>query len=284
VIPSDNHWIVGTTDSDWSLDRAHPAATHRDITYLITTLNEVLTDPLTTDDVVGVYVGLRPLLTGDSDKTSKLSREHAVTSSTGGLVSIAGGKYTTYRVMAADTIDMVGIDQGLDLPKSSTDQVPLLGSEGYVQLRAQISEIAETWGVLPATVDHLLSRQGDRIYEVLDLIKEDASLAELIDPLLPYVRAEVVHAVRFEAALHLEDVLVRRTRLSIESPDRGTDSALQVAGLMARELRWDQRRLDSEVAHYLDRVAAERASNEQLDDVTADARRVAVGEVRDNLN
>ena len=160
VIPSDNHWIVGTTDSDWSLDRAHPAATHRDITYLITTLNEVLTDPLTADDVVGVYVGLRPLLAGDSDKTSKLSREHAVTSSTGGLVSIAGGKYTTYRVMAADTIDMVGIDQGLDLPKSSTDQVPLLGSEGYVQLRAQISEIAETWGVLPATVDHLLSRQG----------------------------------------------------------------------------------------------------------------------------
>ena len=284
VIPSDNHWIVGTTDSDWSLDRAHPAATHRDITYLITTLNEVLTDPLTTDDVVGVYVGLRPLLAGDSDKTSKLSREHAVTSSTGGLVSIAGGKYTTYRVMAADTIDTVGIDQGLDLPKSSTDQVPLLGSEGYVQLRAQISEIAEAWGVLPATVDHLLSRQGDRIYEVLDLIKEDVSLAELIDPRLPYVRAEVVHAVRFEAALHLEDVLTRRTRLSIESPDRGTDSAIQVAELMARELSWDQRRLDSEVAHYLDRVAAERASNEQLDDVTADARRVAVGEVRDNLN
>ena len=284
VIPSDNHWIVGTTDSDWSLDRAHPAATHRDITYLITTLNEVLTDPLTTDDVVGVYVGLRPLLAGDSDKTSKLSREHAVTSSTGGLVSIAGGKYTTYRVMAADTIDTVGIDQGLDLPKSSTDQVPLLGSEGYVQLSAQISEIAEAWGVLPATVDHLLSRQGDRIYEVLDLIKEDVSLAELIDPRLPYVRAEAVHAVRFEAALHLEDVLTRRTRLSIESPDRGTDSALQVAELMARELSWDQRRLDSEVAHYLDRVAAERASNEQLDDVTADARRVAVGEVRDNLN
>ena len=94
----------------------------------------------------------------------------------------------------------------------------------------------------------------------------------------------MVHAVRFEAALHLEDVLTRRTRFSIESPDRGTDSALQVAELMARELSWDQRRLDSEVAHYLDRVAAERASNEQLDDVTADARRVAVGEVRDNLN
>lgn len=284
VIPSANHWIVGTTDSDWHLNRAHPAATHRDITYLITTLNEVLADPLTTDDVVGVYVGLRPLLAGDSEKTSKLSREHAVTCSTSGLVSIAGGKYTTYRVMAADTIDAVGVDQGLDLPKSSTDQVPLIGSERYLQLRAQISEIAEMSGVLPATVEHLLSRQGDRIYEVLDLIKEDVSLAELIDPHLPYVLAEVVHAVRFEAALHLEDVLTRRTRLSIESPDRGTNSALRVAELMARELNWDRNKLESEVGHYLDRVAAERASNEQLDDVTADAQRLAVGEIRDNLN
>ncbi len=284
VIPSANHWIVGTTDSDWHLNRAHPAATHRDITYLITTLNEVLADPLTTDDVVGVYVGLRPLLAGDSEKTSKLSREHAVTCSTSGLVSIAGGKYTTYRVMAADTIDAVGVDQGLDLPKSSTDQVPLIGSERYLQLRAQISEIAEMSGVLPATVEHLLSRQGDRIYEVLDLIEEDVSLAELIDPHLPYVLAEVVHAVRFEAALHLEDVLTRRTRLSIESPDRGTNSALRVAELMARELNWDRNKLESEVGHYLDRVAAERASNEQLDDVTADAQRLAVGEIRDNLN
>tara|TARA_Y100001936_G_scaffold245575_1_gene287765 strand:- start:5229 stop:6227 length:999 start_codon:yes stop_codon:yes gene_type:complete len=284
VIPSGSHWIVGTTDSDWHLNRSHPAATHRDITYLLGTLNEVLTHPLTTDDIVGVYVGLRPLLDGDSDKTSKLSREHAVTTSVGGLVSIAGGKYTTYRVMAADTINAVRIDQGLDLPESSTDQVPLLGSEGYIKLRAQIGEIAEMSGVLPATVDHLLSRQGDRIYEVLDLIKEDISLAELIDPRLPYLRAEVVHAVRFEAALHLEDVLTRRTRLSIESPDRGTNSALQVAELMARELNWDQKRVDSEVAHYLDRVAAERASNEQFDDETADAQRVAVGEVRDNFN
>lgn len=284
VIPSANHWIVGTTDSDWHLNRAHPAATHRDIAYLITTLNEVLADPLTTDDVVGVYVGLRPLLAGDSEKTSKLSREHAVTCSTSGLVSIAGGKYTTYRVMAADTIDAVGVDQGLDLPKSSTDQVPLIGSERYLQLRAQISEIAEISGVLPATVEHLLSRQGDRIYEVLDLIEEDVSLAELIDPHLPYVLAEVVHAVRFEAALHLEDVLTRRTRLSIESPDRGTNSALRVAELMARELNWDRNKLESEVGHYLDRVAAERASNEQLDDVTADAQRLAVGEIRDNLN
>ena len=284
VIPSANHWIVGTTDSDWHLNRAHPAATHRDIAYLITTLNEVLADPLTTDDVVGVYVGLRPLLAGDSEKTSKLSREHAVTCSTSGLVSIAGGKYTTYRVMAADTIDAVGVDQGLDLPKSSTAQVPLIGSERYLQLRAQISEIAEMSGVLPATVEHLLSRQGDRIYEVLDLIEEDVSLAELIDPHLPYVLAEVVHAVRFEAALHLEDVLTRRTRLSIESPDRGTNSALRVAELMARELNWDRNKLESEVGHYLDRVAAERASNEQLDDVTADAQRLAVGEIRDNLN
>jgi len=284
VIPSGSHWIVGTTDSDWHLNRAHPAATRKDITYLLTTLNQVLADPLTDNDVVGVYVGLRPLLNGDSDKTSKLSREHAVTTSTGGLVSISGGKYTTYRVMAADTIDAVGVDQGVDLPESSTAQLPLVGSAGHKQALLRAGEIAAGSGIDPAAIKHLISRHGGRIDEVLDLIRADASLGKPIDPTLPYLRAEVVHAVRFEAALHLEDVLTRRTRLSVESRDRGTASALAVAELMASELNWDQGRIDTEVDHYLSRVTAERASNEQVDDETADAYRVAVGEVRENFS
>ena len=119
---------------------------------------------------------------------------------------------------------------------------------------------------------------------IRDRIRADASLGKPIDPTLPYLRAEVVHAVRFEAALHLEDVLTRRTRLSVESRDRGTASALAVAELMASELNWDQGRIDTEVDHYLSRVTAERASNEQVDDETADAYRVAVGEVRENFS
>ena len=105
VIPWGTHWIIGTTDTDWNLDLAHPAATKADIDYILGTVNTVLATPLTHDDIDGVYAGLRPLLAGESEETSKLSREHAVAVPAPGLVAIAGGKYTTYRVMAADAID-----------------------------------------------------------------------------------------------------------------------------------------------------------------------------------
>src|ERR1700740_959061 len=105
VIPWGSHWIIGTTDTDWALDLAHPAATKADIDYILGTVNTVLATPLTHADIDGVYAGLRPLLAGESDETSKLSREHAVAVPAAGLVAIAGGKYTTYRVMAADAID-----------------------------------------------------------------------------------------------------------------------------------------------------------------------------------
>ncbi len=283
IIPSGTHWIVGTTDTDWQLDRAHPAASKKDIDYLLTTLNRVVENPLTVRDVVGVYAGLRPLLQGDAATTSKLSREHAVTISTAGLVSISGGKYTTYRVMALDTIDAVGSDQGRNLSRSPTAELPLIGAHNYEQVRTRAAEIALKSGVPLAGVNHLISRHGDRINEVLDLITADESLGGLIDPDLPYLRAEVIHAVRFEAALHLEDVLTRRTRLSVETWDRGTDSALQVAQLMAEELGWDESQVRREVEHYVKRVESERSSNSQLDDEDADASRIAVGDVRESF-
>ena len=130
---------------------------------------------------------------------------------------------------------------------------------------------------------HLISRHGDRIDEVLNLIAADESLKALIDEDLPYLRAEVIHSVRFEGALHLEDVLTRRTKISIESWDRGTDSALLVAELMARELEWDQSRIHSEVEHYLKRVESERSSNTQLDDQKADTSRLAAGDIRESF-
>jgi len=102
VIPWKNHWLIGTTDTEWNLDLAHPAATKSDIDYLLDCVNTVLVAPLTHDDIEGVYAGLRPLLAGESEETSALSREHAVARVVPGLISIAGGKYTTYRVMAAD--------------------------------------------------------------------------------------------------------------------------------------------------------------------------------------
>ena len=105
VIPWGRHWIIGTTDTDWELDKAHPAASSRDIQYLLDHVNALLERPLSHEDVEGVYAGLRPLLSGESDSTSKLSREHVVAHPVPGLVVVAGGKYTTYRVMAKDAVD-----------------------------------------------------------------------------------------------------------------------------------------------------------------------------------
>ncbi|MBA3905851.1 MAG: glycerol-3-phosphate dehydrogenase/oxidase, partial [Pseudonocardiales bacterium] len=126
VIPWGRHWIIGTTDTDWSLDKAHPAASAADIDYLLQHVNTVLEEPLTHEDVEGVYAGLRPLLSGESDSTSKLSREHAVAHTAPGLVVVAGGKYTTYRIMARDAVDEAVRAIDAKVPPSVTDTVPLL--------------------------------------------------------------------------------------------------------------------------------------------------------------
>ena len=284
VIPWDHHWIVGTTDTDWDLDRAHPAASQKDIRYLLSTLNEVLNTPLDYGDIVGVYAGLRPLLAGESEKTSKLSREHAVSVPAPGLVSISGGKYTTYRIMAADTIDAVGIDQNLDLQASGTASVPLIGAVGYHKVRSEAEKISQVTGLSLKVINHLISRHGDRIDEILDLISVDPELGEPLASDHPYLRAEVIHAVRSEAALHLEDVLTRRTRLSVETRDRGTESAREVAELMAPELGWSEATVNREVDHYLRRVASERESNNELNDQAADATRLGTRDVRKGMS
>jgi glycerol-3-phosphate dehydrogenase len=131
VIPWGRHWIVGTTDTDWQLDKAHPAASSRDIDYLLGQVNTVLSTPLTREDVEGVYAGLRPLLAGESEQTSKLSREHVVAHPTPGLVVVAGGKYTTYRVMAKDAVDEAVRAMDFRVAPSCTDEVPLVGAAGW---------------------------------------------------------------------------------------------------------------------------------------------------------
>src|SRR6201995_3465620 len=129
VIPWGGHWIIGTTDTDWHLDRSHPAASARDISYLLDQVNTVLYRPLSTDDIEGVYAGLRPLLSGEAGSTSKLSPGPAVVEPMLGLLLVAGGKYTTYRVMAADVIDRAARRLGPHVPPSGTDQLPLLGAD-----------------------------------------------------------------------------------------------------------------------------------------------------------
>lgn len=279
VIPWGRHWLIGTTDTDWHLDKAHPAATTADIDYVLEHVNAVLAVPLTREDVEGVYAGLRPLLAGESEQTSKLSREHLVGHSVPGLVMIAGGKWTTYRVMAKDAIDAAADALDGKIPESTTKNIPLLGAEGYQAAWNKRGKIARAFGLHTVRVEHLLNRYGTLTDELLDLIRETPSLAEPLPGADDYIQAEVVYAASHEGALHLEDVLARRTRISIEAWDRGVSAAPVAARLMAGVLGWDAEREAREVAFYLKRVAAERASQEQPDDESADRVRLEAPDI-----
>lgn len=283
VIPWGRHWIIGTTDTDWDLSKDHPAASRSDIDYLLEHVNRVLVEPLTHADVEGVYAGLRPLLAGESDATSKLSREHAVSTGVKGLVVIAGGKYTTYRVMAKDAVDAAvhGLSSQLDrtVPPSCTEDVPLLGADGYEALWNQRHRLADDSGLTVARLEHLLHRYGSLVVELLDLVATDPSLGEPLTGADDYLRAEVVYGVTHEGARHLDDVIARRTRISIETFDRGTEVAREVADLMGDALGWTAEQRDVEVEHYLKRVAAERESQTMPDDETADAARMGAPDV-----
>ena len=280
IIPWGSHWIIGTTDTDWNLDLAHPAATKADIDYILSTVNTVLATPLTHADIDGVYAGLRPLLAGESEETSKLSREHAVAVPAPGLVAIAGGKYTTYRVMAADAIDTAVQFVPARVAPSITEKVSLLGADGYFALINQVEHVGELVGLHPYRVRHLLDRYGSLMDEVLALAADRPELLSPIKEAPGYLKVEALYAAAAEGALHLEDILARRMRISIEYPHRGVDCAREVAELVAPVLGWSGADVDREVANYSARVEAEILSQAQPDDVSADELRASAPEAR----
>ena len=280
VIPWGTHWIIGTTDTEWNLDLAHPAATKVDIDYLLDHVNTVLATPLTYDDIDGVYAGLRPLLAGERDDTSKLSREHAVAVPAPGLVAIAGGKYTTYRVMGEDAIDAASEFVPARVAPSITEKVPLLGADGYFALVNQAERVGAYYGLHPYRVRHLLDRYGSLIGEVLAMAEDKPELLGPITEAPVYLKVEAVYATAAEGALHLEDIMARRMRISIEYPHRGVDCALEVAEVVAPILGWDADDIQREVDTYIARVDAEVRSQQQPDDESADALRAAAPEAR----
>jgi glycerol-3-phosphate dehydrogenase len=277
-IPWDSRWIVGTTDTDWSGDRAEPAATAEDVDYILREANRVLARPLTRADVLAVYAGLRPLVAppasspgpaGPGDKaagqdkpTTKLSREHVVDTPLPGLASIAGGKFTTYRLMARDVVDAAVADLDLPgpVPPSVTGLLPLLGADGLPAVRASAGRLAADYDVPLAVTAHLIARYGSLAPEVLDLIRADKTLGRPLADGHPYVRAEVAYAVTHEGALHVEDVLARRVRLLIESSDAGAAAAPEVVTIMAGLLGWHRRRRAAELQRYLGFAAANSAA------------------------
>ena len=280
VIPWGNQWLVGTTDTDWNLDKAHPAASRSDIDYLLSQVNSVLTTPLTHDDILGVYAGLRPLLSGESEETSQLSREHAVARPVPGLISVAGGKYTTYRVMARDAVDAAVQDLGRPVAPSVTDRTPILGAEGFQALSNSVEALAAEWSLTTWRMRRLLDRYGSLVTEVLEPTRTDPSLLEPLEGADQYLLAEIRYAVTHEGALHLDDILTRRTRISIEVADRGLTAAEPVTRLVAPMLGWGDAAADLELEAFRERVRAERASQSEAGDDAADAARRAAADIR----
>jgi len=251
VIPWKEFWIVGTTDTQWTGSKEQPLANREDIDYIIEQANQVLLHPLKHSDVISVYAGIRPLVAPmEASSTTKISREHVVDHPLEGLISVAGGKYTTYRIMARDAIDAAASDLLKIVPKSCTEEIVLLGADGYQASLNNVGGLAAAHNVPREVILHLLSRYGSIFEEVLESAKIDASLLERIDPNLPYLRAEIRYAVTHEKALHVSDVLMRRTRIAIEVRDRGLSAAPGVAQMMASLLGWGSAKIEQEITEY----------------------------------
>ena len=280
VLPWGTHWIIGTTDTEWEFGLDHPSASRADIDYLLGHANAVLRDPLTVDDITAVYVGLRPLVAEGSGDTAAVSREHVVRRSAPGLVSIAGGKYTTYRIMARDAVDIAARELPFAVPPSHTEAVPLLGAVGSAQARDRARIHPGAKGLSAEQTGHLARRYGTLALRVLDLIVEEPGLGAPLDGASTYLAAEVRFAVLNEAALHVDDVLTRRTHIAFETPDRGRLAVEDVARLMAPVLEWDAATVGREVEHYHSRLDAESAAQAMIDDASADSARAPVRDVR----
>ena len=282
VIPcpwSDDFWIIGTTDTAWNLDHSRPSTNRTDIDYLLERANALIETPLTTNDIIGVYAGLRPLLAGESDETSKLSREHTVASPAHGVVIVAGGKYTTYRLMAADAIDAATAFVRRPVAPSRTERVPLIGSDGYQQLPRDAEVLAKRAGVPVQQLERMFQRYGTAIHDLVDMMVVQPDLTRQLTAAAPYLRVEALYAVSHEGALHLDDILARRLHASIDTPSRGIEAAMEVAQLVAPLRSWGRDDIRREVDRYIARVNAERQSQTQLTDVEAGAMRIGAADV-----
>ncbi len=262
VVPHGDFTYVGTTDTDYDGPVDDPQCTPEDIEYLLRALNGSITGHVTVDDIVGTWAGLRPLVkAASSGRTADLSRKHKVARSGSGQVTITGGKLTTYREMAADTVDEVVADVLVDRPgastagRSVTRKLRLRGAAGYDSLD---SAVAAYPTVGPELMAHLGGRYGGEARVLMAAIQQDPDLAAPIVAGLPYTRAEVLFAARHEMAGSVGDVLSRRTRAQLYARDDSADAAQAVGELLAAELDWSAEQLAESVREYRDALAHER--------------------------
>ncbi len=281
IIPWARYWVIGTTDTPWTHALQHPVATAADVSYVLDHANAVLETPLTRKDVIGTWAGLRPLLqpgTKAGTSSAKVSREHTTASPVPGLTVIAGGKLTTYRVMAKDAVDFALGERAEGLP-SITDEIPLMGAVGLQVLNRTAKVWADEHGWTHRRVDHLLHRYGSLLSELVDSMEARPDLATPLEHAPDYLRAEIAYAATHEGVLHLEDILAHRTRLSYELPDRGVAALPEIAALAGELLGWDEVRRAREIAAYTARAEAESAAEQQNDDGGAEQVRLSAPDI-----
>lgn len=265
IIPWKNQWMIGTTDTEYLGDRNEPLADRSDVQYIIDQANRVLSPRISIDQVIGVFAGLRPLVANKkTTDTTKISREHTVDRPIPGFVSLAGGKYTTYRVMAKDAVDMATNDIEKLTNESITSKLPIIGADGYWALAQQVESLSIQYNLKQEIVNHLLDRYGSDISDVLSLIEDDRKLAAPLSRELPYLKAEIVYAVVAEGAQSVSDVLERRTRIWFEAPKFGIDLASATADLIAPYLGWKVAQKKASIAEYEKLVATATSSAANL--------------------
>lgn len=265
LVPWESRVIFGTTDTG-SGDLDRPAAAPADIAYLLTHLNRYFSLQITEEQLISTYVGYRPLFKprGQTTRsTARLSRTHAVLNHAAGLLTIVGGKLTTYRRMAQDTVDLLSQRDGMK-PLHPTLALPLRGSAGWATARGEVERRGERLGLGADIIHHLSQSYGGEAHTVLDLVERDPSLAQPLVADLPAIQAEVIAACRYEMAMTPYDVLARRTSLTLEDRRRGLDAVEQVAKLMAPELSWSPARQAELVAHYRALIQAQIAAERGL--------------------
>jgi glycerol-3-phosphate dehydrogenase len=264
IVPWGSRVIFGTTDTG-SGDLDNPEANRDDIVYLLKYLNRYLSLNLTEDDIVSTYAGYRPLVK-PKDKnasTAKLSRTHAILQNDAGLVTIVGGKLTTYRLMAQDTVDVLS-KRDQTKPVHPTEALPLQGSAGWERLQPQIAQHAESLGLSADAIKHLGESYGTESNTILDFVAQDRTLGEKLIADLPYIRAEVLYAIRNEMAVTPSDVLMRRMSIILEDWDRGAGIVEEVADMMAQELGWSPERRQQLVDEYKNEVRRQQLAEQEM--------------------
>jgi glycerol-3-phosphate dehydrogenase len=293
VIPWGDRIYVGTTDTDYDGPLDDPQCTAADIDYLLGALNAWVTKPVGRHEVLGAWAGLRPLVggsgptdggspgrgsggavpSGKAGRTADLSRRHSVRVAPSGLVTIVGGKLTTYRAMAEDTVDEAVRVMRLHssgggagrrgggrrvgrVRDSRSGSTPLFGAEGYEELTEEGA--AERLGLPADVVAHLAGRFGGQARTVAAMMRDRPELGERLVPGLPYLKAEAVYAIRYEMALTLEDVLSRRTRALLLDAAASAGASASVAELMGAELGWSDEERGRQVEGFLALVERQR--------------------------